>query len=333
MVKKVTGFDIARLAGVSQPTVSRALRNLPGTSPGTRRRVLAAAARLDYPVTSPSRQPSRSRRVAIVSADLTNPYYPQLVEPLARRLSEHGLQPVVVGEDRGIEPETLADGAYAGVVLTTTARTSTLPRDLTERGIPHVLVNRVLDHPESPSCAVDNVAGSHAVAALLAGLGHVRVGMINGPLTTSSGRERAMALATALRGHGIPVRRALTVRAPFDHDAGRTAAEALFTRADPPTAIVAGNDILAIGILSAAHVHGRRVPDDLTVIGFDDIPMAGWPLVDLTTVRCDTHVLAQRAVDLLVQAMIANPLEPIEVRVPVHLIPRGTHGPAISGPP
>lgn len=321
----VTGFDVARLAGVSQPTVSRALRNLPGTSPETRSRVLAAATSLGYVPSDSARSLStrRTRRVAVVSEELTNPYYPALVEPLRARLAAHDLRTVVV-----TDASTLTDGSYDGAILTTTTRTSTLPRDLTERGVPHVLANRVLDHPESHCCAVDNAGGAAALAELLVDLGHRRIGSVQGPVATSTGRERAAALRASLRGRGLVLRRELTRRADFSHDAGQAAALDLLDRADRPTALVCGNDAVALGALSAARELGIAVPETLTVVGFDDIPMAGWPLIDLTTVHSDLSELATVAVDLLL-AEIAEPGRvPIERRVPVSLRLRGTHGPA-----
>jgi LacI family transcriptional regulator len=328
--RKVTSFDVAKLAGVSQPTVSRALRNLPGTSPQTRERVLRAAQRLAYVPSDSARSLSttRTRRIAVVSEDLTNPYYPELVEPLRRHLARHELRTVVVtdAEHRTVGPELLTDGSYDGVVLTTTLRDSTLPRDLTELGIPHVLTNRVLDHPESPSCSVDNAGGVREIAELLVGLGHRRIAMIHGPLTTSTGRERARGLVHHLRRGGGPVRRDHALRTTFGHDAGQAAAGELLDRDEPPTAIVGGNDVIALGVLSAARVRGQRVPADLTVIGFDDIPMAGWPVVGLTTVRCDLEQLAATSVELLLAAM-AGPTAPVEHRIPVELVLRTTHGP------
>src|SRR3954471_13154737 len=138
MARKITSFDVARRAGVSQPTVSRALRNMPGTSPETRQRVVAAATELGYVVSEVGRNLStrRSGRVAVVSDELTNPYYPELVEPLRLCLAAEGLGMVIVSDSRrsSVTAETLADGSYDGVILTTTTRNSALPRDLSARG-------------------------------------------------------------------------------------------------------------------------------------------------------------------------------------------------------
>jgi LacI family transcriptional regulator len=341
VAKAVTSHDVARAAGVSQATVSRALRNLPGTAPGTRIAVLEAAAALSYlPSDSARSLATRStRRVAVVAEELTNPYYPQLVAPVQRHLSTAGLRTVLVTDTRagsrdspGVSADDLADGSYDGVILMTTLRTSRLPRDLTERAVPHVLVNRVLDHPESPSCTVDNAAGAQAVSALVADLGHRHVAAVHGPVATSTGRERALWLRRGLRDRGIALPRKLVRRAKFGHDAGLAAAHSLFDESPRPTAIVCGNDVLALGALSAARQRGLRVPEDLTVVGFDDIAVAGWPIVNLTTVRVDLDLLAATAVEMLLVEIGSDRNDSrtrtVQRRIPVETRLRGTHGPA-----
>lgn len=331
-MKKVTSFDVAKLAGVSQPTVSRALRNLPGTSPETRQRVMEAASTLSYVRSESGRTLStrRTQRIAIVSEALTNPYYPELVEPMRQRLHENGYRTAIVASvgDDAVDLDALTDGSYDGVILTTTGRWSRLPRDLTEHGVPHVLANRVLDHAEAHSCAVDNKSGARLVCELLAGLGHSRVASIQGPGETSTARERDDAVRRSLRETGIAVKRSLTRRAAFTHDAGMEAATSLLASEPRPTAIICGNDVQAMGVLSAARMLGVRVPDELSVVGFDDISMSSWPHVGLTTVHCDLEALAAGAVELLLREIRDPGRPPVVTRYPVHLVPRQTHGPA-----
>jgi len=274
-----------------------------------------------------------TRRIAVVSDELTNPFYPELIQPIGRHLADADLRPVLVTdtEHSGVDVDALADGSYDGVILTTTTRRSALPRDLSERGVPHVLVNRLLDEAESPSCAVDNAAGARQVCDLLAGLGHPIVAAVHGPVETSTGNERAQALRAGLREHGIALPRALVRRVPFDHDAGCRAALELLAEQPRPTAIVCGNDVLALGALSAARALRVRVPEEVTVVGFDDIGPSSWPLADLTTVRCDLDALARTAVALLrreIAGAYGSVRVPATVRLPVFLVPRGTHGPA-----
>ena len=333
----VTSFDVARAAGVSQPTVSRAMRHLPSISPTTRERVLAAARELNYVPSDSGRALSTqsSRRVAVVSEELTNPYYPELIEPLRAELDRHGYRAVLVidADASKVSLEALTDGSYDGVVLSTTRRSDTLPRDLSARGMPHVMVNRVLDHPESASCAIDNVTGAQAVADLILSLGHRHIASLQGPLDTSTGRERARAFAAAIRRSGRSLERDLNRRAPFDHDAALAAARRLLARTPRPTAIACGNDVIAFGVLSAAREMGLDVPGDLTIVGFDDIRMAGWPSFGMTTVHCDLPQLAATAVELLVGEMKLSDTARDEasmppcIRVKPHLVLRSTHAP------
>ncbi len=344
MAKAITSHDVARAAGVSQATVSRALRNLPGTAPRTRAAILHAAAELSYLPSDPARSlATRStRRVAVVAEELTNPYYPQLVAPIQRHLALAGLRTVLATDPRvanrsqpGVTVDDLADGSYDGVILMTTLRSSRLPRDLTERGVPHVLVNRVLDHPESPSCTVDNAAGALAVSSLVADLRHRHVAAIHGPVATSTGRERALWLRRGLQKREIVLPRKLVRRASFAHDAGMAAAHSLLDESPRPTALVCANDVLALGALSAARQRGLHVPADLTVVGFDDIALSAWPIVDLTTVRVDLELLAATAVEMMLTQINTGEADgrhgPVERRIPVELLLRGTHGPAPEG--
>jgi DNA-binding LacI/PurR family transcriptional regulator len=326
--EQVTSHDVARLAGVSQPTVSRALRNIPGTAPETRERVLAAARQLNYTPSESGRTLStrRTNRVAIVAEGLVNPFYPELVEPVRELLSERGYRTVLITDDTGdsVTVEALADGSYDGVVLCTIGRHSTLPRDLTERGVPHVLVNRVLDVPESSSCSFDNRGGAQMIAHFLARLGHTRIGAIHGLSQYSTGRDRAEGLGVGLRDHGLHARRADIRRVPFTYEAGREAALQLLGRPDRPSALFCGNDVVAIGALSAARELGIRVPDELTIVGFDDVSAAGWSVIGLTTLRCDRRMMAEVSVDLLTRSIVGGrPMQ--QVIGHGSLILRGTH--------
>lgn len=328
MAKPVTSFDVARRAGVSQPTVSRALRSLPGTSLETRRKVLAAAHALNYVPSASGRSLSTrtTHRVALVAEGLTNPFYPELVEPIRELLLVRGYRTVLITDRTGdpVTVDALADGSYDGAVLCTVGRRSTLPRDLAERGVPHVLVNRVLDVPESSSCTFDNRGGARTVGRFLAELGHHRIGAIHGLVEYSTGRDRADGLRQGLRESNLHIRRADIRRVPFTYQAGYHAACQLLDRPDRPSALFCGNDIVAIGALSAARDLGVDIPTELTVVGFDDVPSAGWGVVGLTTLRCDRRRLAAVSVDLLIDAMSGGAAEH---RVLEHgeLILRQTH--------
>jgi LacI family transcriptional regulator, galactose operon repressor len=326
-----TSFDVARLAGVSQPTVSRALRGESGVAADTRRRVQEAAAELGYVTSQLGRGLSTrtTHRIGVVAAELTNPFYPYLVAPLHAELERAGYRSVlfVEGADDPLTVDELADGSMDGVVLTTTALNSTLPRLLAERGVPFVLLNREVDGIDADAAVVDNTQGATLVADLLVQLGHERIGAIFGPEWTSTGRDRERGFRRALAARGVELRDHLVTREPFGFDQGRLAVETLLAQREPPTAVFCGNDVQALGAYDGAARLGVRVPTDLTVVGFDDIPLASWARFDLTTVRCDLGRLAAVAAELLVRRIARRDQPHRRVVLPADLVLRGSHAP------
>ena len=336
---QVTSVDVARLAGVSQATVSRALRDIRGTSEPTRAKVRAAARELGYvPQQSGRSLSSRlTNRVGIVTGELANPFYPALVAPMVGRLHEHGYLAVLIPDEDldDLDPVPLIDGSLDGVLLTTIHQDSHLPAELSRRGVPRVLVNRDVSLGGEDASVADNAAGARQVADLLLSLGHRRIAFIGGPPTVRTNVARAEAFRAALARHGIECLAPPWTCGPFDLDHGRQAFARLMTLAPPPTAVFCANDVLAIGALEAARTAGLAVPGDVTVVGFDDIPLAGLSLIDLTTVGCDLGAMARSAADLLIER-IADPGRPARKIVhPTRLVLRGTHGrpPAWSASP
>jgi len=331
-LRGTTSHDVALEAGVSQPTVSRALRGDPSVAEATRRRVADAARRLGYIPSERGRSLStrRTGRIGVVVEDLGNPFYFELLDALHDRLEGRGLRMVVLTPARN-DPERLErllDGSIDGAVLTTTLLDSPLPRRLLERGFPFVLLNRTVDGAASDSCAVANAEAAAAVAAAIAEAGHRRVGAILGPPQTSTGRDRAAGFRRGLEARGIELPAAWTRCGPFAYLTGHEAIGELLGRRSRPTAIFCANDVIALGALNAAHGLGVRIPAELSIVGFDDIAMAAWEMFELTTVRQDLQAMCQTAVDLLA-GRIAEPLAPPRrVVLPARLVRRATLGPA-----
>lgn len=324
-----TSHDVARLAGVSQPTVSRALRDQPGVSSATRARVRRAAETLGY-VTSQTGRALATRRtskIGIVSAELTNPFYAALPGLLNEAFAKRGYRTVFL-TDRGDRPlviEPLLDGSVDGVALTTSAVDSPLPAELRHRGMPCVLINRTVDNADCDVCAVDTIGVGTGVADLLISLGHRCMGTILGPEETSTGRDCGLGFGARLSVAGLAVNPALQHRGDFSTETGRVGLERLMRAHRPPTAIFCGNDVIALGALNAAHVLGIRVPENLTLVGFGDIPMSSWPMLDLTTMKVDLGDMADAAAALLV-SQIADPGRPAQkVVLPASIVLRGTH--------
>lgn len=322
----ITSLDVARAAGVSQATVSRALRDERGVSPQTRARVRAAARKLGYV----AGRPRSTGAVAVVSAPLDNPFYPALVGPLQEALDRLGLRTVLLVDlpDRPPDLSTLVDGAFAGVVLTTCERGSTLPAELAARGVPVALADRAVDECAVDTCVADNRFGAATVAELLVELGHRRIAAIMGPESASTGHERWIGFVDRLAALGVPPQDVALVRGPFTAETGRRGLEALLGDGSAlPTAVFCGNDVIAGGVLDAATALGLRVPEDLTVVGFGGTSRTGWGRDDLTTVHVDLAAMATTVAEALA-ARLRSPDAPARrvVLVP-RLLARGTHAP------
>lgn len=328
-----TSHDVARLARVSQATVSRALAAADSpVAPATRRRVELAARRLGYVRNESARSLStrRTRQVGVVVDDLGNPFYLELIDTLHRALDAAGLRLVVLTpqRDQSARALRLLDGSLDGAVLTTVALRSSLPSQLARRRFPFVLLNRETAAPQvADSCVLDNEQGARRVALELARLGHRRIAAVLGPATTSTAQQRERGLRRGLADHGIELPPRLTRRGSFSFATGHRAMQSLISMRGRPSAVFAANDVIAMGALNAARGLGVKVPDDVTLVGFDDIGMAGWELFALTTVRQDLARMTEIATELLI-ARIADPDRPLRrVVLPAQLVLRATHGP------
>jgi LacI family transcriptional regulator len=329
----VTSHDVARLAGVSQPTVSRALRNSPKVSEDTKRRVREAATALGYVPSETGRALSsgRTRRIGLLLTDLENQFYPHVIAPMHRELEALDYQLVLQTEssDTGRVAERLLANSLDGVLLATTTVDSVLPVRLRDRGVPFVYFNRTSESVAADSAEVDAESGMYELARRILDLGHRRVGAIFGPRNASTAEHRERALREALAAASVTVSGSMSYRGPFDVETGYVGARRLLEAEQPPTVIVCGNDVVAYGALNAAHELGRAVPGDVSIVGFDDLPEARWPMMQLTTVAFDLDAMARRAASLLVARIEGGPDEPYRHEsFPSRLVERRTLGAA-----
>jgi LacI family transcriptional regulator len=212
------------------------------------------------------------------------------------------------------------------VLLATTTVDSLLPVRLRDRRVPFVYFNRTAESVEADSAEVDAESGLSQLAGRILELGHRRVAAIFGPRNTSTAEQREFALRDALALGGVGISAALSYRGPFDFETGHAGARHLLQRDDPPSVLVCGNDVVAYGALNAARELELRVPADVSIVGFDDLPAARWPLLQLTTVAFDLDAMARRAASLLVDR-IEGPDAPFRhERFPSRLVERGTLG-------
>lgn len=337
----LTSHDVARAAGLSQSTVSRALRGDPRVAGETRERVLAAAASLGYTPNAMGRNlvQRSTRTIGMVVTDIGNPFYPNLIAPLHDELADLGYRMALFterleGDDRDSSDrlEGLVDRGVDGAVLTTSTLDGVVPRELLRRGLPFVFLTRVVDGIPADAVTVDNALGASLMAAEVARFGHRRVGAIFGPENTSTGRDRERGFRAGLAAAGVTLPDEAVRRGSYTVDAGHAAMLELLELDERPTALVCFNDLVAIGALNAARAAGLDVPGDLSIAGWDDLPMAAWEIAQLTTVRQSMHEMARAAARLVVERVegTAGP-DPRHVLFEPELVLRATLGPPPPG--
>jgi LacI family transcriptional regulator len=307
---RVTMADVARDVGVSMMTVSRVVNEKGDVSPETRQRVLSAIERLGYRPSSIARglATRHTGTLGLVVPDVANPFFAEVARGVEHVAYANGYNVFLCNTDEDSEREldvlgSLEEKRVDGIVLCSSRLE---PADLALVVTSHpavVLVNRRLDGADHPVHAVliDDELGGRIAAQHLLGRGHRAIGFLSGPPGSQSGRGRLAGYRSALLESGISYEAGWVRGCAPVADAGREVAMALLTLRPELTALLCYNDLVAVGVLRAAAELGRQVPDDLAVVGFDDIPLAALITPRLTTCRVARHELGVRAVRLLLR--------------------------------
>jgi LacI family transcriptional regulator len=294
--------DVARLAGVSQSSVSRALAAPDRVRPGTRERVQRAVAQLGY---HPSRiarglSTGRTGTIGLVVPDIANPFFPGIVKAAQRRARDFGLSVLLADsdEDPGTEMDLvrMLTKQVDGFVLCAPRAADDELRSVRD-DIPVVLLNRRVG--QLPSIIFDNADGVRQALAHLAALGHRRVAYVAGPRTSWVNRERLRAVRTVAAGMDLEVVEAGNVSPDFE---GGVAVADLVLAASV-TSVIAYNDMIGLGLINRFGARGVRVPDDVSIVGFDDIPTSALVSPALTTVSQPKDRCGRAGVDLLVDLL------------------------------
>lgn len=334
--------ELAARTGVSVATVSRALNSSPEVNAETRERILALARELDYTPSAAARTLVR-RRSHVVGVILeTGPGHPDLLHPF--------FQHVLVGLQHGAgsqgydlllfatdEPGDGFGGTHSyvrraehhgvgGVVVMGFDGSHPEMRKLVASDVPCMAVDAELGGSRSAYVMSDNRQGGAQAVRHFHDLGHERIATIAGPLRTRPGADRLAGYRKELEWLGLEAREDYVIEGDFYDESGYAATRQLLELDEPPTAVFAASDLMAAGALRAANELGVRVPDDLAVIGFDDIALAGLIQPSLTTIRQDMEILGRAAADGLIQ-MIEDPeAAPVQVQVPTRLVVRSSCG-------
>ena len=335
---KVTLRDVAALARVHPATVSRFLnestRHLVNAE--TAARVAHAVTELRYERNDLARglRTRRSQTIGVVLPDLTNPLFPPMVRGLADALNEVGYTTLLANTDgdggrarRAFE--TLRARQVDGFVLATAALEDDLVDAIEQTELPLVLINRTVSRPGICAVVPDDRAGIRAAVEHLVALGHRRIVHLAGPRAVSSGLLRQQEFRHAMRAAGL--RAEVRGARAFTEDAGIEPAKALLSASPRPTAIVAANDLLALACYRVARELGLRCPDDLSIVGFNDMPFADRFDPPLTSVHVPKYAIGQRAAELLLAVLSGELREARTVLVAVELVVRRSSGPAPAG--
>ncbi len=307
----MTLHDLAQVAGVDPSTVSRVL-NGDATlvvKDETRQRILDAVEQMQYVPNAMARglRRQRSQMIGLLVPDIANPFFPQLILGAERVFSEAGFRLLLGNTDEDAEKERsyvelLRSNVVEGLMLATAFSQDETVEELSRLGVPFVLVNRAHSGTSNYVIVNDRVATRGAVEYLI-GLGHRRIAHVSGPLYTETGLSRLRGYREGLLSAQIEYRDEYVVEGDFKEASGARAIERLWQLPDPPTALMAANDLTALGALEACRRLGVRVPEQLSIIGFNDVPFCGMVTPSLTTVRVPLLEMgmasARRLLDLL----------------------------------
>jgi LacI family transcriptional regulator len=331
-----TIYDVARRSGVSPATVSRVLSGRRNVDPELSEKVRAAVAELGYRPNGVARnlRKASTNLWAVVISDIENPFFTSLVRGLEDVAQTEGYHVVLCNSDEDAAKEAAYASAVlteqmAGVVISPTS-TAEGVEQLAAAKIPMVLIDRRVEGVEADTVLVDNEHGAAEGVKHLIDGGYERIACITGPRRVSTAMDRLAGYRSALRSGGIRYDKDLVRHADFREAGGYAAMESLLDLAEPPEALFVTNNLMTVGALECLAKRGLRAPDDIAVVGFDDIPWADLVVPSLTTVAQPTYELGRTA-GLLLKDRIASPGRPpstVTLRTELHI--RATSAPRMS---
>ena len=328
-VTKVTSVEVAKRAGVSQSAVSRVFTPGASASQKTIQKVRQAAAELGYRpnVLARAMVSGKSRIIGLVVAYLENQFYPETLEKLSNALQERGYHILVFMASQtagNIEHvvEEILDYQVDGIIAASVALSSDLSDRCRAAGVPMVLFNRAQDDQQMSMVTSDNTAGGRKAAEFLIAGGHEKIGFIAGWEGASTQRDREAGFVAALDRAGMSLHAREVGN--FKMEEAAAATRRMFAK-DPPDAVFVANDHMALAVMDTLrHELGFRVPQDVSVVGYDDVPAAAWPSYDLTTVRQPANRMVAQTVEILLQQIEKGDSGPRQILIDGPLIPRGS---------
>lgn len=332
-----TIYDLAKITGFSITTVSKALNNYKDVSEKTRAKILQAAAEMDYLPNAHAQSLSTKKSWAIGvmfseanEVGMKHPFFNGIIESFRHATEEHGYDLIFASRNLRNRDmsylEHFKHRAVDGIVVICSDRMDEQVQELMQSDIPIVVVDM-----DSANCSVvysDNTEGARMAVNYLYELGHRHIAHIAGDSSIDAGAARVKGYELAMQTLDLPIQPGYLVNAGFfSVEEGKQAMEKLLQLASPPTAVFVAGDQMAIGAIEAAHEHGLRVPEDISIIGYDDIEMIKYITPKLTTIRQDTDEIGEAAAELLIEQMTAKERRTERRVIPVTLIERASCAP------
>jgi DNA-binding LacI/PurR family transcriptional regulator len=327
---KVTAQDVAREAGVSQPTVSRVFTPGVKVSKAMEEKVRAAAARLGYRPNTLARSliTGQSMTIGLIVAYFDNPFYVEALERLSLTLKARGYNIMVfMAANHAADVDQVVDDLLShqvdGIILASVSTSSALTERLLEQGVPLILFNRGHANRALSAVTSANRAGGRKVAQYLLETGHRRVAHIAGWQGASTGRDRQDGFVAGLTEAGLAPHAVMD--GLFSRETAAAAARALFAGDTTPDAVFVGNDHMAFAVIEVLRSElGLTIGKDVSIVGYDDVAMAAWPSFDLTTVRQPANRMVEAAVSQLIDQIEGKAQGPQQIEIDGPLIVRGS---------
>ncbi len=324
----ITSADVARLANVSQSAVSRTFSTGTSVSEKTRQAVIDAAQALGYRpnVLARAMISGRSRLIAILVAYLDNQFYPVLLEQLARALQERGYQVLLFMTDPGDQDtvvQKMLQFQVEGIIMASATLSSSLASECAKTGTPVLLLNRYVPGSAASSVTSDNLEGGRLLAHFLVDGGHQRIAFIAGMEDSSTSRDRESGFCKGLAERGLTLHARAVGGYTFAGAAAAT--RTLFAERKPPDAVFAANDHMAFAVMDVLRNEMKlSVPRDVSVVGYDDVPEAGWGGYNLTSVSQSSPAMVEATVDIMLAQIEQQQVNRRAAIVPAQLVVRGS---------
>jgi DNA-binding LacI/PurR family transcriptional regulator len=328
--KKVTSLEVAKLAGVSQSAVSRVFTPGASASKKTNEKVLSAASELGYRpnILARSLITGKSRIIGLVVSHLDNYFYPEALELLSNALQKKGYHVLVFmasktsGNIDEVVDEIL-DYQVDAIILASVEMSSNLANRCVDAGVPVMLFNRTQDDDRFSTVTSNNFLGGQKVARFLIAGGHKRIGYIAGWEGASTQRDRETGFVEELKQHGM----SLYARevGNFNVDEARQAAHKMFSGDKIPDAVFVASDHMAFAVMDVLRSEiGLKIPEQVSVVGYDDVPISSWPAYDLTTIRQPANRMVAETVSMILESIENKKTMPRQIKIDGPLIMRGS---------